>query len=41
METQSSRATGDDGYLAIEREDALEALELDVCFSGHADSSYR
>lgn len=32
MEAKASRATGHDCYFAIEREDALEIIKLDVRF---------
>jgi hypothetical protein len=35
METKTSRSACDDCYFAIEREDALEVVELDVGFGGH------
>lgn len=35
VESQASRAAGDDGYFAIEREDVLEVIELDVSCGRH------
>jgi len=37
METQTSAAAGHDCDLPIEREDALEVVQLDVCFGRHID----
>lgn len=35
MQSQASRAAGDDSYLALQREEVLEVIELDVCFGRH------
>jgi hypothetical protein len=41
VETQTTRSACDNCYFAIEREDALEVVELDVGFGRHGECMYR